>query len=153
MNLRVSSGETNLRQGSLGNTCNVKSFLLSERLLQSAAAQHLWKLCFVVVVGYASATLYSLIAMEPLGLAFMPTPPYVEQRERHKRNRIRYAKHDTFFYISSPSLLDYDVKLPNFIFVEDVNTRKRLPCSFSWTSIQSFRIQLQKKICELNEME
>ena len=41
-------------------------------------------------------------------------------------------------------------------FVEDVNTRRRLSFSFSWTLVQSFRIQLHKKLPtsdELNEME
>ena len=65
--------------------------------------------------------------------------------------------HHAFLYISLPSLHDYDVKVPNFEtsrFVEDVNQDKRL--YFSWTLIQSFRIQLQNSlptIDELNEME
>ena len=40
-------GETNLRQGSFENTWNVKSLLLSERLVQSAAARHLWGLLII----------------------------------------------------------------------------------------------------------
>ena len=36
------------------------------------------------------------------------------QRERQKSNKLRLA----FLYISLPSLLDYDVKLPNFTFYE-----------------------------------
>ena len=31
--------------------------------------------------------------------------------------------HHAFLYISLPSLHDYDVKLPNFTFMEDVNTQ------------------------------
>lgn len=39
------------------------SLLLSEQLSQSAAAQHLGQLFFVVVAGCTSATYYNLIAM------------------------------------------------------------------------------------------
>ena len=61
-----------------------------------------------------------------------------------------------FWYISnsSPSLHDYDVKIPNFTFVEDVKAGQRL-FFFSGASIQSFRI-FQKEMPtfdELNEME
>ena len=59
-----------------------------------------------------------------------------------------------FLYISSPSLHDYDVKIPIFTFVENVKAGQRL-FFFSWTSIQSFRI-LQKEMPtfdELSEME
>ena len=38
---KVDNEETNLRQRSFRNKSNVKSFLLPERLLQSAAAHHL----------------------------------------------------------------------------------------------------------------
>ena len=62
----VDSGEANLRQGSFGNTWDGKSFLLSERLLQSAAMQ---QLClFVVIEGCASATVYNFncdVALRP----------------------------------------------------------------------------------------
>ena len=34
--------------------------------------------------------------------------------------------HHTFFYISLPSLHNYDVKMPNFTFMEDVNKRGRI---------------------------
>ena len=70
---KVDSEETNLRQRSFGIEWNVKSFLLWERLFQSAAAQHLWELFFVVVVGCSFAILNNLVAMWALGLAFMLT--------------------------------------------------------------------------------
>ena len=38
----------------------------------------------------------------------------------------------------------YNVKVRNFMFVDDGNTRQQVV--FSWTLIQSFRIQLQKQI-------
>ena len=38
--------------------------------------------------------------------------------------------HHAFLYISLPSLLDYDVKMPILLFLEDVNTRQRLSLSF-----------------------
>ena len=37
---------------------------------------------------------------------------------------IRLTKHFAFWYISLPSLHDYEVKLSNCRFVEHVNTRK-----------------------------
>ena len=33
--------------------------------------------------------------------------------------------HHTFLYIALPCLHDYDVKLPNLTFMEDVNKRRR----------------------------
>ena len=38
--------------------------------------------------------------------------------------------HHVFLYISLPSLHDYDVKMHNFTFVENVNTRQQLYFSF-----------------------
>ena len=38
--------------------------------------------------------------------------------------------HHGFLYISLPSLHDYDVKMHNFTFVENVNTRQQLYFSF-----------------------
>ena len=37
----------------------------------------------------------------------------------------------TFLYISLPSLHDYDVKMPNCKFMEDVNKRRRISFSLS----------------------
>ena len=55
-----------------------------------------------------------------------------------------------------PSLHDYDVKIPNFTFCEGFKHKTTTFFLFSWTSIQSLRIQLRKKLPtldELNEME
>ena len=58
------------------------------------------------------------------------------QRERQKSDRFRLAKQQLcacitpFLYISLQSLHDCDVKLFNFTFLENVNTRQRLSCSF-----------------------
>ena len=51
--------------------------------------------------------------------------------------------HHAFLFISQPSLHDYDVKLPNFIFCGGHEHKKTTFLFFSWTLIQSFRIQLQ----------
>ena len=40
------------------------------------------------------------------------------------------ARHHSFLYISLPLWHDYYVKLPNFMFGEDVNTRERFCFSF-----------------------
>ena len=65
--------------------------------------------------------------------------------------------HQTFLYIFFlPSLHDYNVKVPNFTFCAKCEHKTTTFFFFSWTSIQYFRIQLQKnllKIDELNEME
>ena len=39
--------------------------------------------------------------------------------------------HHAFLYISLPSLHDYDVKMPDCKFMEDVNKRRRISFSFS----------------------
>ena len=55
-----------------------------------------------------------------------------------------------------PSLHDYDVKIPNFTFCGGLKHKTTTFFLFSWTSIQSLRIQLRKKLPtldELNEME
>ena len=56
--------------------------------------------------------------------------------------------HHAFLYISLPSVHDYDVKMPNFTFCGEREHKT--------TTLQSFRIQLQKKLAifdKLNEME
>ena len=67
---KVVSGKTNLRQKSFGNTRSIKSFLLSERLLQSATAQHCEK---YILTKFQDALLPHLTAMWLLGLDFMLT--------------------------------------------------------------------------------
>ena len=69
--------------------------------------------------------------------------------------------HHAFLYISLPSLHDYDdVKMPMQIYLfwrTWKNEHKTITLIFfSWFSMQSLRIQLQKKLAtfdELNEME
>ena len=53
--------------------------------------------------------------------------------------------HHAFLYIFSPSLHGYDVKLPNFTFCGGCERKTTTLFFFSWTLIQSVRIQLQKK--------
>ena len=56
-----------------------------------------------------------------------------------------------------PSLHDYDVKIPNFTFCGGLKHKTTTFFLFSWTSIESFKIQLKKTLPptfdELNEME
>ena len=75
------------------------------------------------------------------------------QWERKKGNKCRLAKQQlctciTFFqYISLPSLHDYDVKMPHiFTFYGRREHNTMTFFFFSWTSIQSLRIQLQRKL-------
>ena len=70
-------------------------------------------------------------------------------RTAKKSKRFRLAEQQLctfitpFLYISLASLHDYDVKMPNFTFC-GVREHKTTFFFFSWTSIQSVRIQLQK---------
>ena len=84
------------------------------------------------------------------------------QRKRPiKSNRFRLAKQQlctciTLFvhlYISLPPLHDNDEKNSNFTFC--VGREHKTVTSFfcSWTSIKSFRIQLQKKIAKIGRIE
>ena len=70
------------------------------------------------------------------------------QRERQKSNRFRRTKQQlctcNTLYITLPSLYDYDVKMPNFTFCGKREDKTTTLFFFPWTSIQSFRIQLQK---------
>ena len=84
------------------------------------------------------------------------------QRERQKSNRFRISKtttlhvHQAFLYISLPSLHDYDVEMPNFTFCGEREHKTTTLFFFCRTLIQSFRIQLQKKLPtfdKLDEME
>ena len=79
------------------------------------------------------------------------------QRERQKSNRLigkttTLHVHHAFFYISLPYLHDYDVKMPNFTFCGGREHKKTISFFFRWTLIQSFRIQLQKTLPTLNEL-
>ena len=66
----MDSGETNLRQGSLKrHVFAVIGTIITKRSSVAFVAI----IFFVVGVGCASATLYNLIAMWPLGLDFMLT--------------------------------------------------------------------------------
>ena len=77
------------------------------------------------------------------------------QRERQKaigldwQNKQLCTCITPFLYISLPSLHDYDVKIPNFDsrFLEDVNTKQRLPFSFpeQWYSLLEFNSRKTKK--------
>ena len=50
-----------------------------------------------------------------------------------------FHAHHAFLYISLPSLHDYNVNLPNFMFVEEGNKNTTTFFFFSWTLMQSFR--------------
>ena len=56
-------------------------------------------------------------------------------------------------FCTLPSLHDYDEKIPNFTFCGGRELKTTTFFFFSWTSIQSFRIQLQTTFDELNEMK
>ena len=73
------------------------------------------------------------------------------QRERQKivKTTILHV-HLAFLYISFLSLHDYDMKMPNFTFCGWFE-HKTTFFFFSWTSIQSFRIQLQKNCQHLRK--
>ena len=61
------------------------------------------------------------------------------------------ARASSFFVnMSLPSLNDYGVKIRNFKFCG--GREDKTMTFFSWTSIQSFRVQFQKKIPTLDEM-
>ena len=81
------------------------------------------------------------------------------QQERQKGNRFWLAKQQLctcitpFLYISLPSLRDYNVNFLISGFMEDENIRQRFSFFFLWTWIQSFRIQLLKKISSFWQMK
>ena len=67
-----------------------------------------------------------------------------------------FARASSFLYIPLPSLRDYNVKLRNFTFCRGREQKTTTFFFFSWTLMQSFRIQLQKNwptFDELNGME
>ena len=64
--------------------------------------------------------------------------------------------HHAFLYIFLPSLHDYDVKMRNFMFCGGREHKATTFFLLFSTSIQSFRLHLQKKlprVDELNEIE
>ena len=61
--------------------------------------------------------------------------------------------HHAFLYFSLPSLHDYNVKVPNFTFCWGREHKTTTFLFFSWTLIQSFRIQLQKKLPTFDELK
>ena len=67
-----------------------------------------------------------------------------------------FARASRFFVHSLLSLHDYNVKRPNFTFCRGREQKTTTFFFFYWTLMQSFRIQLQKKLPtfdELNGME
>ena len=88
---------------------------------------------------------------------------FTQRRLRqHRERKVLIRKtttlhvHHAFFYISLPSLHDCNVKLPNFTFCRGREQKTTTLFFFSWTLIQSFRIQLQKHLPtfdELNEIK
>ena len=87
-------------------------------------------------------------------------------RERQKNNRFRlannfarafaHASHFWILYVSLPSLHDCDVKMPSSTFCGEREHKTTTLFLFSWTSIQSFKIQLKKNFPtfdDLNQME
>ena len=63
-----------------------------------------------------------------------------------------YVYH-AFLYISLPSLHYYDVKMPIFTFCEGRERKTTTFSFFSWTSIQSLRIEVQIKITNIWRIE
>ena len=81
------------------------------------------------------------------------------QRERQKRNRYTLAKQQLCtcitlfctFVCRHCTTTTWNLLISRFL--EDVNARKRLSFSSSWTSIQSFGIHLQEKIANFWRIE
>ena len=80
-----------------------------------------------------------------------------ENGKNFASEKYNFARASRFLPISSLSLNDYDVKVPNLMFFVGHEHNTTAFFVFSRTSIQSFRIQLQKNLLstfdELNEME
>ena len=67
-----------------------------------------------------------------------------------------FARASRFLYISLSPWHDYNVKLPHFTFCQKREQKTTTFFFFSWTLMQSFRIQLKKNLPtfdKLNEME
>ena len=52
----------------------------------------------------------------------------------------------TFLYRHGTNHHNYEVKFPNFMFLEDNNTRRRFLISFFWTRIRSLKVTLHETI-------
>ena len=79
------------------------------------------------------------------------------QRERQKAVTLdwqneSFARASRFLYISLPSLLDYDVKLPNFTFYGGRGHKQRF-FFLLWTLVQFIGIQLLKKSQKFNKLK
>ena len=55
-----------------------------------------------------------------------------------------FTRASRFLYILLPSMHDYNVKVPNFAFCRGREQKTTTFFFFSWTLIESFKIQLQK---------
>ena len=67
-----------------------------------------------------------------------------------------FARASRFLYISLSPWHDYNVKLPHFTFCQKREQKTTTFFFFSWTLMQSFRIQVKKNLPtfdKLNEME
>ena len=60
------------------------------------------------------------------------------------RQNNNFARASRFLYISLSPWHDYNVKLPNFTFCQRREQKTTTFFFFSWTLMQSFRIQLKK---------
>ena len=67
--------------------------------------------------------------------------------ELDKQNNNFARAFHAFLYTSLPTLHDYDVKMTNFLFWRELERKATTFFFSSWSSIQSFRIQL-RKICQ-----
>ena len=74
------------------------------------------------------------------------------QRERQKSKTTTLHVYHPFLYISLPSLHDYNIKVRNFTFCRGREHTTTTFFFFSWTVIQSFRIQLQNNLPEFDEL-
>ena len=75
------------------------------------------------------------------------------RRQRERQKTIGLDWQNAFWYISLPSLHDYNLKLPNFKFCGGREQKTVTFSFFSWTSIQRVRIPLQKKIANVWRIE
>ena len=95
----------------------------------------------------SSVVLYGFFWQARPSMGFKQRRPQ-RQRKRQKSNTFRLAKQElctciTFFwYISLPSLHDYDLKVPNFTFCGGCEHKTTIFFFVSSTSMQSFRILL-----------
>ena len=107
-------------------------------------------------------------ALIPFPFPF-PTPATQVNRELEQRRRRRLQEPQkqklligktttlhvphAFLYISLPSLRDYVVTMPNFTFCGGRVHKTTTFFFFCWTFIQSFRIQIQKKLLTFDGTE